>query len=123
MERSKFIQVTAINAFYSLACKIASEDIEDFQECLKLNTLSNRMKDEYETFKCYTNFKYAVKERHEIELGCEDGVELARLAKTILLELCETRDILSIKEVVPQWCSNEGKWGWTAIYINEKEAT
>jgi hypothetical protein len=122
MKRSKFIQEAAINAFYALACKMVSEDIEDFQECLKLNSLSNRMKDEYETFKCYTNFKYAVKERHEIELGCEDGVELVRLAKAILLELCEMRDILNVKEIAPQWFSNEGKWGWTAIYINEKEA-
>jgi hypothetical protein len=120
METSKFIEVI-INPFYALVCEMVSEDIDDFQECLKLNTLSNRMKDEYETFKCYTSFKYAVKERHQIELGCEDGIELVRLAKDILLNLCETRDLLSIKEVVPQWLSNEGKWGWTAIHINDKE--
>lgn len=120
MEGSKYMKEAATNAFYANACEMVSEDILDFQECLELNTLSGRMEDEYETFKCYVDFKYAVRERCEIGLGCEDGIELIRLAREILLELCDSRDISQIKTIVPHWFSTEGRWGWKAI--NRKES-
>jgi len=119
MEGSKFIHEAAVNGFYALACQMVSEDIEDFKECLKLNTMSGRTKDEYETFKCYADFKYAVKERCEIELGCEDGIELLRMARDILIQLCESREISKIKEIVPHWFSTEERWGWKKIYETE----
>lgn len=121
MEGSKFIQEAAMNAFYANACEMVSEDILDFQECLELNTLSGRMKDEYETFKCYVDFKYAVLERCEIGIGCEDGIELMRFVRDILLELCDKRDIWNIQSVCPQYSSTNGAWGWKVIYKKLKE--
>ena len=121
MEGSKFMQEAATNAFYANACEMVSEDIRDFQECLELNTLSGRMKDEYETFKCYLDFKYAILERNEIGMGCEDGIELMRLTRDILLELCDKRDILNIKGVCPHYCSTNEAWGWEVIYKQTKE--
>lgn len=122
MEEIKIIKTVARNPFYEDACEMVSEDIEDFQECLRLNTLNNRMKDEYETFKCYVNFKYAVKERMEIELGSEDGIELVRFTRDVLLNICEGKNIAPIKKVEPQWLDIENRWGWKVIYQNEKEA-
>lgn len=122
MEQIKIIKTAKRNPYYEQVCEMVSEDIEDFQECLRLNTLNNRMKDEHETFKCYVNFKYAVKERTEIELGSEDGIELVRLARDILLRICEAKNIAIIKKVEPEWFNTENRWGWNIIYKNEIDA-
>lgn len=121
MEQIKIIKTFKRNPYYDEVCQMVSEDIEDFQECLRLNTLNNRMKDEYETFICYVNFKYAVKERMEIELGCEDGIEQVRLARDILLGICEAKNIGIIKKVESQWFNTENRWGWNVIFKNEVE--
>lgn len=117
MEQVKDLKLEATEkAFYTVVCEMASRDIKDFQACSKLNNTCSKMKDEYKTFQLFTNYKYAVMERKEAELGCDDGITLAKCAKEVLTKLCETRELLKVDFVVPWWNEKTQSWGWRAVY-------
>lgn len=98
------------------ACELAMKEIKEFQQISQEPFGKVKEKNEFEVYKSFANFKFALMARNEEMRGNTDGVVVAQITQNILATHCDKRDVLEIKELIPVWSEASNDFGWITNY-------